>query len=98
MIKVVNCNFEKYDVYIGRPSIWSNPFIIGIDGSRKEVIKKYKIWVKESEDEIPRTIRNNLHILDGKILGCFCKPFECHGDVLIELFYEMKLNNILNWK
>lgn len=31
----------------------------------------------------------SLHELDGKILGCFCKPDKCHGDVLIKLLNEM---------
>jgi hypothetical protein len=29
-------------VYIGRPSKWGNPFVIGRDGSREEVIEKYR--------------------------------------------------------
>ena len=28
-------------VYIGRPSIWGNPFVIGKDGTRGEVVEKY---------------------------------------------------------
>jgi len=32
-------------IYIGRPSKWDNPFVIGRDGSRKEVIAKYRAWV-----------------------------------------------------
>ena len=41
-MKVVNLRNEKYDVYIGRGSPFGNPFKIGIDGTRLEVIEKYK--------------------------------------------------------
>lgn len=47
-MKVVYCQREPYNVYIGRPSKWGNPFIIGRDGTREEVIDNYKN--KEKED------------------------------------------------
>lgn len=80
MTKVVNCNTEFYDVYIGRPSKWGNPFKIGPDGSRKEVIEKYRKYILNNDD-----LLNSLHELENKILGCWCKPKACHGDVLVEL-------------
>lgn len=36
--QIVNKRKEPYDVYIGRGSIFENPFHIGQDGSREEVI------------------------------------------------------------
>lgn len=80
MTKVVHCKKEKYDVYIGRPSKWGNPFEIGKDGTRKEVIEKYRKYVLSN-----KKLMNSLHELEGKILGCWCKPLACHGDVLLEL-------------
>jgi len=80
MERVVHCRKEKYDVYIGRPSKWGNPFTIGKDGSRKEVIKKYEIYLLNNEE-----LMNDLHELEGKVLGCWCKPLACHGDVLVRL-------------
>ena len=50
MRQVVHCKRDKYDVYIGRPSKWGNPYEIGVDGSRKEVIEKYKAWIVTQED------------------------------------------------
>ena len=48
MTTVVNIqNTKKYDVYIGRPSIFGNPFIIGKDGNCDEVIKKYEKYFNE---------------------------------------------------
>ncbi|MGA9172340.1 MAG: DUF4326 domain-containing protein [Nitrososphaeraceae archaeon] len=46
--KVVHCKKEKYDIYIGRPSRWGNPFVIGKDGTR-EVITKYNEWFFKPE-------------------------------------------------
>ncbi len=71
---------DEFDVYIGRGSIWGNPFRIGRDGTRENVIKKYKSYILNRED-----LMNQLHKLKGKTLGCFCSPFHCHGDVLADL-------------
>lgn len=82
-MKVVNIRKARYDVYIGRPSKWGNPFEIGIDGNREEVIQKYEAWIRTQ----PKLMLS-LHELKGKILGCHCKPKACHGDVLIKLVKE----------
>ena len=79
-ITVVNLREEPYDIYIGRPSKWGNPFEIGKDGNRSEVIKKYRDYIK-GRPELMVALRE----LRGKRLGCFCKPQMCHGDVLVEL-------------
>ena len=77
---VVNCNKTEFDVYIGRPSKWGNPFTIGIDGTRNEVIMKYKKYILSDKE-----LLNSLHELKGKRLGCHCYPKSCHGDVLVDL-------------
>ena len=73
---VVHCKKDKYDVYIGRPSKWGNPFVIGKDGTREDVVSKYKEWVQEQALDFKE--------LKGKTLGCWCSPHACHGDVLVE--------------
>ena len=83
MTKVVHCKKEKYDVYIGRPKKWGNPFSIGKDGTREEVVEKYRSWIKNQPD-----LLNDLHELKGKTLGCWCSPQACHGDILKELADE----------
>lgn len=80
MIKVVHCKKEPYDIYIGRGSKWGNPFVIGRDGDRSEVIEKYKKYVLSRED-----LLDSLHELEDKVLGCWCSPKPCHGDILKEL-------------
>ncbi len=84
-MKVVHCKKEKYDVYIGRPGKWGNPFTLGKDGTREEVIKKYENYLLGNTDLI-----NSLNELKGKILGCWCKPQDCHGDILIKLIEELE--------
>ncbi|MFW9871651.1 MAG: DUF4326 domain-containing protein [Candidatus Thorarchaeota archaeon] len=78
--KVVHCKKENYDIYIGRPSKWGNPYKIGKDGTRKEVMKKYKNHIRTN-----KKLMNELSELEGKTLGCWCKPKSCHGDILVEL-------------
>ena len=85
---VVHCRIEKYDVYIGRAvprsglktSIWGNPFVIGKDGTRDEVMIKYRAWLLGNPELLKK-----LPELKGKVLGCWCAPLACHGDVLSEL-------------
>lgn len=67
-------------VYIGRPSKWGNPFQIGKDGTREEVIQKYRDWLLRTPQRM-----EELHELRGKNLVCWCYPKACHGDVLLEL-------------
>lgn len=78
--KVVHCKKEPYDIYIGRPSDWGNPFILGRDGNRQQVIQKYLEYVLSN----PRLL-GRISELRGKRLGCFCAPAHCHGDVLAKL-------------
>ena len=77
---VVNVRNEKPDVYIGRPSKWGNPFVLGHDGDRERVIALYRNWLMNKKE-----LLQDIHELRGKTLGCFCKPKACHGDVLAEL-------------
>lgn len=80
MSQVVHCKKSKYDVYIGRPSKWGNPFVVGKDGSREEVIAKYKAWIVTQPH-----LMSALPELKNKVLGCWCSPQACHGEVLVEL-------------
>lgn len=77
---VVHCKKESYDVYIARPGKWGNPFIIGKDGDREEVIQKYIDWLTEQP-----ALLDDIHELKDKVLGCWCCPHACHGDVLAEI-------------
>lgn len=68
-------------VYIGRPSKWGNPFVIGKDGSRAEVVEKYRQYLLSK----PELVASAKRELKGMNLICFCAPLACHGDVLMEI-------------
>ena len=85
MSKVVHLRKEPYDVRIDRLTQWGNPFHIGPDASRDEVIALYKRWATSSQDPAAVWIREHVHELRGKVLGCWCAPSRCHGDVLLEM-------------
>jgi hypothetical protein len=74
---------QHYDVDITRRSIWGNPFVIGRDGTRSEVIEKYRQWIIGKPG-----LMAQLGELKGKRLGCVCKPQTCHGDILVQLLEE----------
>lgn len=79
--KTIVVHFKKhpYNIYIGRPGPWGNPFEIGLDGTREEVIEKYRVSLTpQMKTKIKRE-------LCGKVLGCWCAPKPCHGDVLAEI-------------
>jgi len=85
---VVHFKKYPYDVYIGRPSKWGNPFSHKEDtiaqfkvSNREEAISKYREWIKTQ----PKLIQEVKTELSGKVLGCWCKPKKCHGDVLAEI-------------
>jgi hypothetical protein len=67
-------------IYIGRPSKWGNPFVIGRHGDRGDVIVKYEAYLRSSPE-----LMGALHELRGKNLVCWCAPKACHGDVLLRL-------------
>lgn len=89
MITIVNRKIYRGEsVYIGRPSVLGNPFRIGKDGDRATVIVTYRRWLWEEIqrgagpvfEEIQRLAE--LAKTDDLILGCWCTPQPCHGDIL----------------
>lgn len=77
---VVHRNRAKFDIYIGRPSKWGNPFFLVHENDRQMVLDKYREWIMKQ----PHLLAS-LPELKGKILACWCSPKVCHGDVLAEL-------------
>lgn len=91
--RVVNRKSEKEEVYIGRGSIWGNPFTSIKDrktaaefvvNTREESVQMYKEWILRQPGLLHRLLE-----LNGKVLGCFCKPQSCHGDTLVYLLKGM---------
>ena len=90
--KVVHCKKEPFDIYIGRPSRWGNPFSEKPKSlaetkvaTREEAIEKYREWIKTQPELLA-----SLEELRGKTLGCWCAPKACHGHVILELLGENK--------
>ncbi len=66
-------------VYIGRPSKWGNPFVIGRHGDRAEVLHQYEKYLEDNPwlwEAAERELR-------GRDLICWCAPQRCHGDILL---------------
>lgn len=90
--KVVNIKSgEKYDIYIGRPSRFGNPFShrggtlaqVEVE-TREEAIECFENYVRAT----PWLLKAIKEELKGKVLGCWCKPQSCHGDVLVKIANE----------
>ena len=79
---VVHCKRDKYDVYIGRPGPWGNPFRLSEDEPRGATIQRYREWLWQQIQAYTEEQMYELAALDGKTLGCWCAPHPCHGDVL----------------
>lgn len=81
MCRVVNRHKEDFDVYIGRGTVWGNPYS---DLPRAEALAKFRIYFMGKLKSREITI-DQLRSLRGKRLGCSCKPKPCHGDFIVEV-------------
>ena len=82
---------QDCDVYIGRAinmggwnlkqSIWHNPYKTKEYGDK--CVELYRKYIEKRLEE--EELMTELKELKGKVLGCWCKPNKCHGDVLLEM-------------
>ena len=91
-IHMVNGKRPHFDIYIGRRTRntefkyhtkWANHFIPKIYGLEKS-LELYEEHIRNSPE-----LWDDLDELEGKVLGCWCKPKPCHGDILIKLMNEI---------
>ena len=89
---------DPQNIYIGRAGVviidgkrfpkaaspFSNPFKVGKDGTKEEVLDKYRKYIEDKIEKSP-TLFAELQNLKGKNLGCWCAHQPCHGDILLEL-------------
>lgn len=101
-IEIINIkNYEGDDyIYIGRPSIFGNPYSSKESNlaehqvdSKKEAIDLYRRYILDDLELLDELI-NQLRKTGYRKLGCFCKPAGCHGDVLKELIEERTAKSI----
>ena len=95
MARLVNIKTgARFDIYIGRPSIWGNPYSHETGNTlaefrvktREEAVEKYEEYILSRPDLIIR-----LSELKGRTLGCWCVPALCHGHVLLKLINALKV-------
>lgn len=104
---VVHFKTHQHDVYIGRPSKWSNPYTHkDLDNTqakfqvntRQEAINGYVHYLNESG------LVKDLEELRGKVLGCWCckspsdgseKTLVCHGQVIAKILNTPVQNKLL---
>ena len=100
-MKVVHCKRELYTHYIGRGSLLGNPFTYLPIGNTKatvqvatrdESVDFYFMWLLGDERFKYLEPKRRLDILkwivqapENSVLGCFCHPLRCHGDILVML-------------
>lgn len=65
--------------YIGRGTFTGNPYRIGVDGTRDQVIDRF-IADRQNDESFLAEVRSKLK---GRHLVCHCAPERCHGDWLI---------------
>ncbi|CAH5695370.1 DUF4326 domain-containing protein [Enterobacter hormaechei] len=80
---------EHFDIYCGRGTLWGNPYAIGVDGDREEVIRKFKYDFDRDYLKGGAEFKEKLKALRGQTLGCHCKPYACHCDVLSQYLNEL---------
>ncbi len=92
---------DSQNVYVGRAGVvfvekvrfpkeaspFCNPFKVGKDGTREEVIQKFRGYMEARLKDNPDLVKE-LVALKGKNLGCWCAPEPCHADVLMELIQK----------
>ena len=75
--------FGTYEVLVDRTTEWGNPFVLGKDGNRSEVIQKHHDWLWEALKANEVSLED-LADLDGKVLACWCAPLACHASTLLK--------------
>ena len=83
MTGLVNIKKARCEVYIGRGTPFGNPYVIGENGTREDVIRLFRAYFYERLKREPEW-KAKVEKLKGKVLGCHCLPQDCHGRIYIE--------------
>lgn len=84
-------------VYIGRErkglsGYFGNPYPLIDEERRDYVLGLYKMWF-QNKLKIDTDFRDRIQGLSDKTLVCFCKPKNCHGDVIKEYLDDNQHEN-----
>jgi hypothetical protein len=76
----------KGAAYVGRPTIYGNPFKMLTEDKRDEVCLAYDLWIQApAQAQLRERIKKNLK---GKDLVCWCAPKRCHAETLLRIANE----------
>jgi hypothetical protein len=84
-MKVTHVREMVFTVYIGRPSVFGNPFVVGVHGNREECIRKFERYAWKT----PRVLDAIRRLKKKSILGCHCSPKACHGDTIVRIWKQL---------
>lgn len=85
MILVLNKRTDRIPpgaIYVGRPSTHGNPFVIGRDGTREEVVARYEQVFKKKIETDPKFVAATDALQTASALVCWCAPELCHADII----------------
>lgn len=68
-------------IFVGRPTVWGNPFKVGVLG-RDWAVAQFRAYAIERLQREPTWLDP---LRRASALVCFCAPQPCHADVLVEL-------------
>lgn len=96
---VVNIKHMPYEVYIGRAGrgqdgYFGNPFRLAAGKTRGTTLDDYSKYFYNKLNTDPE-FKRKIHELKGKVLGCFCKPYACHGDIIANYLNSLSETEIL---
>lgn len=86
---VVHRKRSAYDVLVDRSSKFGNPFVIRRESDRASVIEKFERYARARIAQDP-VWAAEVRLLHGRVLGCWCAPKACHGDVLLKIAAELE--------
>ena len=83
-------------VYVGRPTKWGNPFVVGKHGTLEHCLMMFRNVIdtgylyadapKMDQIKVRNAVAKNLDDLRGHDLACWCPLNQpCHADVLLKI-------------
>ena len=95
-VSVVNIKAERRrsGVRIDRTGLLGNPFRIGRDGTREEVLEKYRAWLRQQWRQggaVKEKLLALAHSQQELTLLCWCAPLPCHGHIIAAAIKGIRL-------
>ena len=88
---------DALQINIMRPSLLGNPYEVGKDGDREDVVAKFRTHLATAYDFDPK-VREVIQLLEQCLelgidvdLVCCCKPKPCHGDVIVDFVHDKEI-------